>query len=176
MSTAQTPSDYRISITLPVFGSIPLHPIDVIEDLKKKEDAPLWAQFFKYGICGVLSLVVFAAVIAAVKIASPSYLNDHLPKDTLQLHTTVVFTAGFVLSNFFAFFTNRAFVFTPGKHSFLKEMTIFTIISGISFIGGHLGKTYVIDLGYSSMLAAACFAVSSALINFVARKFIVFEN
>lgn len=176
MSSSSIAPDYRFFITLPVFGKIPLHPHDIMKDLKKKENAPLWAQFFKYGVCGVLSLVVFSAVVGVFALIAPDYLAKSQGKETLQLHTTIVFSIGFILSNFFAFFSNRWFVFTPGKHSFWKEMFIFTLISGISFLGGHFGKSYVIELGCGALAAAGCFALSSALINFVARKFVVFEN
>jgi len=169
-------SDYSLSITLPVFGPIPLHPKEIFRDLMIKENPPLWAQFFKYGICGILSLIITIAIVLFVEFQWPHYLDENVPTSTRQLHMSIVLVCAFIPSNFFAYFTNRFFVFTPGRHSIMLEAIIFTIISACSFAGGELGKRLMIELGYSNIVATLSFAVSSALVNFIARKFIIFKN
>ena len=168
--------DSRPSITLPVFGSIPLRPRDMLADLKIKDNPPLWAQFFKYVVCGLVATLVLALVWLLARTCSGGYLDDDLPKATLQSHSTVVLINAFVIANFVAYFSNRIFVFTPGRHTFFMEMFIFFAVSAASFFGGHLAKTWLIEQGHQVDLAALSFAVSSALINFIARKYIVFSN
>lgn len=160
---------------LPIFGEVPLHPRVILQELRLKE-GPLWAQFFKYGLCGVLSTIVLFAVVAAFHQWAPDYMSESLPVETRQNHLRMVLLAAFIPSNLFAYFTNRLFVFTPGKHSFWREMVIFTLISGISFAGGELGKIWMVNAGYPNYIAAGAFAVSSAMVNFIARKFLVFAR
>lgn len=167
---------YKASITVPVFGEIPLHPTEIFEDLKLKEGGPLWAQFFKYGVCGMLSTVVLLGVVSLFYFYMPEYLSEGLSASERNRNLTIVHFVAFVPANLFAYFTNRWLVFTPGKFGFWSEMGIFTLISALSFAGGEVGKTYIVNMGYSNWLATGAFAVSSALVNFVARKFIVFSR
>ena len=166
---------YAVSIIVPVFGEIPLHPKVIFDELMLKE-GPLWAQFFKYGVCGVLSTVVLALVLAMFHWYAPEYMSDDLPMDVRKTHLRLALFAAFVPANLFAYFSNRWLVFTPGKFGFWNELAVFTFISVVSFSGGELGKNWMIDLGYPNWLAAGAFAVSSALVNFVARKFLVFAR
>jgi len=165
----------RREIKLPVFGVVPLDLGEIIKDLKSQE-SPLYAQFFKYICCGVCSMVIFALIVASCEILFPDYLNDNDPIAIRQKHTTVVMLFAFIISNFTAYFLNRKFVFKTGKHSVTNELLLFTFISGISFAGGELAKYHLINHGYSNLVVLISFAISSALVNFVARKFFVFSN
>lgn len=140
------------------------------------KEGPLWAQFFKYGVCGVLSTVVLVLVLAMFQWYAPEYMSNDLPLDERKSHLRMALFTAFVPANLFAYFTNRWLVFTPGKFGFWSEMGVFTFISSVSFIGGELGKNWMLDLGHANWLAAGAFAVSSALINFIARKFLVFSR
>lgn len=169
------------TIKVPIFGQIPLTPREILQDLRIKNNPPVWAQFFKYGICGVASLLLFALAVSLINRFFPAFLdNQVLSNEQFQFNLTITLLCAFIPSNFFAYFTNRMFVFTPGKHSFGKEMTIFTIISAISFAGGEVGKRFIVnsfpDNPNIVLLATLSFAVSSALINFIARKYIVFSK
>ena len=177
MSSSVKKQTYALSITVPVFGRIPLHPRDMLNDLRIKENPPLWAQFLKYGICGILSVIITFAVVLYVQSQWPDYLNREVHSTaSMQVHMSIVLASAFIPSNFFAYFTNRLFVFTPGKHSFLREATFFTVISALSFAGGEIGKRIMIDLHFHPLIATASFAISSALVNFIARKCIIFKN
>ena len=166
---------YAASLTVPIFGEIPLHPRVIFDELMLKE-GPLWAQFFKYGVCGGLSTLVLALVLAMFHWYAPEYMSDDLPIDVRKSHLRVALLTAFVPANLFAYFTNRWLVFTSGKFGFWNELAVFTFISAVSFAGGELGKNWMIDLGYQNWLAAGAFALSSALVNFVARKFLVFSR
>jgi len=164
------------TLNVPVFGRIPLKPGEILSDLRIKDNPPLWAQFFKYGVCGVIATLVLTLVWVMARIFIPDYIADDLPPATLKLHMAYVMLVAFIFANFVAYFSNRIFVFTPGKHSFLREMFLFFLISAISFIAGNFAKDWSIDQGIHKDLAIAAFAISSALVNFVARKYLVFSN
>lgn len=172
---SQSIRKHKHSVVVPVFGEIPLHPVAAFRELQLRE-GPLWAQFFKYGVCGVLSMFVLIGVLYLFQFYAPAYMSEQLPVEVRQQHFRVALFTAFVPSNLFAYFTNRWLVFTPGKYGFWREMTIFTVISSVSFAGGELGKWWMIDQGFSNWAAAGAFALSSALVNFVARKFLVFAR
>ncbi len=140
------------------------------------KDVPVWEQFFKYALCGGLSTFILFGVVISFHLFAPQYLSDELSTDLRQEHMRVALFTAFVPANIFAYFANRWLVFQSGRHGFWFEITIFTIISFVSFIGGELGKIYIIQSGYPNWMAASAFAVSSALVNFVARKFLVFAS
>ncbi|MFC4994551.1 GtrA family protein [Rubritalea tangerina] len=166
---------YPLSLSVPIFGEIPLHPKIIFDELKLKE-GPLWAQFFKYGICGVLSTVILALVVSMFHWYAPEFMSNDLPVETKKVNLRIALFTAFVPANLFAYFTNRWLVFTPGKLSFWNEIGVFTFISAVSFIGGEIGKNVMLDLGFANWLATGAFAVSSALVNFIARKFLVFSR
>ena len=177
----ETSRQYKSAISVPVFGKIPLSLSDIISDLKVRENPPLWAQFFKYGICGVLSVIILILTVQFIEHSFPEFLDKKALSDSqFQLNLTIALFCAFVPSNFFAYFSNRMFVFTPGRHTFFKEMSYFTIISAISFAGGELGKRAIVsaqpDNPYIVLLATLSFAISSALVNFIARKYLVFSK
>ncbi len=148
----------------------------MLADLKIKNNPPLWAQFFKYVVCGAVATIVLGLVWFIARRYTGGYLAADLPRELLQRHSTTVLIIAFLIANFVAYFSNRLFVFTPGKHSFGVEMLIFFAVSAASFFGGHIAKTWLIDHGVHIDLAALSFAASSALVNFIARKYIVFSD
>ncbi|MFC5049038.1 GtrA family protein [Rubritalea spongiae] len=166
---------HKLSIIVPVFGEIPLHPEVAFEELKMKE-GPLWAQFFKYGLCGVLSTVILVLVMLMFQLFAPDFMSNDLPVEDRQVNLRIALFSAFVPANLFAYFTNRWLVFTPGKYGFWREIGVFTLISIISFIGGEVGKVWMVNWGFANWAAAMAFAVSSAMVNFVARKFLVFAR
>ena len=166
---------HSLSIVLPILGEVPLQPSIIFQELKLRE-GPLWAQFFKYALCGALSTIVLFLVIQGFRVFAPEYMSDDLPIEVRQDNLRWALFAAFIPANLFAYFTNRFFVFTPGKYNPWRELMIFTLISAISFAGGEVGKTWMINAGYPNLIAAGAFAVSSALVNFIARKFLVFAR
>ena len=167
---------YKSSVNVPVFGEIPLRPSEMIADLKVRENPPLWAQFFKYVIFGFLATGVLLGVYAFVRIFYGEYIADNLSNEMLKSHLARVMFVGFVLANIVAYVTNRLFVFTPSGRHWTMEFLIFLVVSGVSFYAGNLAKDWFIDSGLNKDIAALSFAVSSALVNFIARKYVVFSD
>ncbi len=140
-------------------------------------DTPFLIQFGKYGICGVLSLVIFLLVVTGAEYWFPEYLSTDLPPRTLAWHVAVVHFVAFLPSNFTAYALNRWLVFTPGRHSVARELGLFTLISFISFsLGEFLPFWLLSNFQVPKPVAHFSFVVSSAMVNFVCRKFFVFEK
>ena len=167
---------YSRSITVPVLGEVPLRLSDIITDLKIKEAPPLWAQLFKYGVFGLLGAALFSFCFALVEIFYPEYVADDLPRDMLKLHLLNVLVGAFLVSNMMAYITNRMFVFTPSGRSKWVEFGIFLFVTGVSFTAGNIAKDWIIDIGLHKYFAAFSFAFSTAVVNFITRKYLVFSD
>lgn len=167
---------YESSIRVPVFGEVPLRPGEMIADLRVRENPPLWAQFFKYVIFGFLATVVLLGVYFIISRVFVDYVADDLATEVLKSHMARVMLVAFLLANVVAYVTNRMFVFTPSGRHWMMEFIIFVLISGLSFYAGNFAKDWFIDGGLNKDLAALSFAVSSALVNFISRKYIVFSE
>jgi putative flippase GtrA len=140
-------------------------------------EAPFLIQFGKYGVCGVISVVFLALVIYLGEILAPQYFSEELPDKTLAWNTAILHFIAFVPSNFVAYGLNRWLVFTPGRHSAKKELTLFTIISLLSFsLGEVLPFWFINNLDLPRPVVHFSFIISSAMVNFVCRKFLVFEK
>ena len=83
----------------------------------------------------------------------------------------------FLISNMTAYLLNRWFVFTPGRHSRKKEMTLFYVVSiGSLLLGLGLGWVLIASFHVSTTVAKLANIVVSVMINFVCRKFFVFSG
>ena len=176
MTETKRQRQYKSSITVPVFGEIPLHPSEMIADLKVRQHPPLWAQFFKYMVFGFIATGVLGMVYVLARMFFGDYIADDLPKETLKSHLGRVMLVAFVFANIVAYITNRMFVFTPSARHWTVEFMIFLVVSGVSFWAGNSAKDWFIDAGLHKDVAALSFAISSALVNFIARKYLVFDN
>ncbi len=140
-------------------------------------EAPFLIQFGKYGVCGVLSVVVLAVVIALGEGLFPHHFSQDLPSNTLAWNTAILHFIAFVPSNFVAYGLNRWLVFTPGRHSLGRELALFTLISFLSFSIGEMLPFWLIqNFDLPRPVIHFSFILSSALVNFVCRKFLVFEK
>lgn len=139
--------------------------------------APFLIQFGKYGICGVLSVLVLALVIYLGETLAPQFFTNRLPNRTVAWNTAILHFIAFIPSNFAAYGLNRWLVFTPGRHSRKRELTLFTIISLLSFSIGEIFPLWLINhLELPRPIVHFSFIFSSAIVNFICRKFLVFEN
>jgi len=83
----------------------------------------------------------------------------------------------FLLSNLTAYVLNVLFVFKAGKHSRWKEVGLFYLVSAISVgIGVGTGVLLIQGFGLSTTFSYIAKAVSTTLINYAARKFIIFHG
>jgi putative flippase GtrA len=169
------------------------------EWLKKvlSHDAPPIIQFIKYGIVGVLStliqiLVFYIAACTFLKCltqddvflklldmlgAATSNLavND---SDSIRAFRAAVATGiGFFFANIFCWIMNRLFVFKPGRHFWLVELVLFFAVSLAALGAGIAVQTILIKYaGWTTSSAFIIEIISSFIINYVVRKFLIFKG
>lgn len=140
-------------------------------------ETPFLIQFGKYGVCGVVSVLVLLAATWSSRALFPESFSMDLDPDQRAFNNSVVHFIAFVPSNFTAYALNRWLVFTPGRHSARKELALFTIISLLSFSLGEVLPAWLVSAyNVPNAIADISFVVSSALVNFACRKFLVFEK
>ena len=147
-------------------------------------------QFFKYTLCGGTAMAVdmITFFLVAWLIFPALTENDIIVRlfsmeiVTVPEHVrTINFCIGngiaFMVSNLTAYILNVLFVFKAGKHSRWKEVGLFYLVSAISVeIGVGLGAVLIRGFGLSTTFSYIAKAVSTTLINFVARKYIIFHG
>lgn len=159
-------------------------------------DAPPLIQFMKYGLAGVLAMgtdVLFFTLAnvflfpigdAAESVNRP--LSEYAslgvwlremasdPRVVNYLKCNVI---GFFFANIVAYFLNVKWVFRGGRHRRHWEITLFLLVSLISFLlGSALGAYLVGRFGLNEYLAKGGNIVASILINYLCRKFWVFKG
>jgi putative flippase GtrA len=148
-------------------------------------DAHPLLQFVKYGVCGVGAFIVHMLVVYLLGFTVFPAVGKDIPIDLKETNTLINNSFGFLVSCAFAYWTNINFVFRPGRHGKRKEVTLFFVISAFSFFAGLFSVPLIFDLVATRFPAAAsyvehfgnlAFAVTSALVNFVCRKFIIFDK
>lgn len=148
------------------------------------------AQFIKYGVAGGIATAVQTIVffILAVTLLKCLTADDWMVKlfglpsvtisDTLRswraLQANLI---GFVVSNIICWLLNRAFVFRPGKFKWYIEFGLFFGTSSIATLLA-LGIQCVLIRYFSAMttLAVLLQMVTAFMINFVVRKYVIFNH
>ncbi len=161
-------------------------------DLKKPqlEKSHVGIQFAKYSLCGGFALgvdMVFAFLVAWLLF--PALTQDDVLVRLFNIQVDPVVESvrivnfrisnvcAFMVSNLVAYFLNVRFVFKAGKHSRWKEVGLFYLVSAISVgIGTEIGARLIENFGLSFSFSYVAKAISTTLINFVARKFIIFHG
>jgi putative flippase GtrA len=144
-------------------------------------EAPATFQFVKYALCGVIATVVQLTItIVLGSTVFPTFeglVGHDIPDHIREINLIYANLVAFPFANLAAYLLNALWVFTPGRHSKWKEFSLFTVISGISFGAGLFGGPELIGwFGVPSWFAQIGFIVTSALVNFVCRKFLVFKG
>ena len=144
-------------------------------------DAPGTVQFMKYVLCGLaatfITLVIVIALGATVLPAFDGLVGYEIPKEQRQFNLTLANLISFPFANVVVYFLNVFWVFTPGRHSRWREFWLFTSISAVSFGAGLFGGPLLIGwFNIPSWSAQLGFMVTSALVNFACRKFLIFEK
>lgn len=142
----------------------------------KSTEAPFVVQFVKYGFCGVIALVAHnAAAWWFSRHTFPAF--DGAPAETLKWNQIYANLCALPIGNVVAYATNAVWVFTGGRHGRWVEFLLFTLINVISGAAGIFAGPYLRDsLGTDWWVAQATLVVTSALVNFVCRKFLVFQK
>ncbi|MEM0897970.1 MAG: GtrA family protein [Verrucomicrobiota bacterium] len=148
-------------------------------------EAHPFIQFCKYVTCGFAATFVLIGVSYALMytvlpaFSGMTLANGDPVTDEIRERNNIYANAiAFIPSNFVAYFLNVAWVFEGGRHNRWKEFGLFTLISAISFFAGLFGgpKLIIGIFGLSTHLSQLSFMVTSALVNFVCRKFLIFAR
>lgn len=165
---------------------------DMREHLKKflSHDAHPVLQFIKYGMAGGLATVVDILVFYTLSwlILPALTANDSLVRllglsitpvteRTRVVNYVINRTITFMFSNLTAYIANVLFVFKPGRHSRAKEIGLFYLVSGISYvIGTGLSALLIKIYGVTTTTAYLVNIFASLMINYVCRKFLIFKG
>ncbi len=140
-------------------------------------------QFAKYGMCGGLAtvthLLVFYVLAYTLVPAFEGMLVDGSPITDAQRawNAQVANSIAFVFSNGAAYLSNVVWVFQRGRHHPWLEFGLFTAVSLLAFsVASICGPLLIRLYGIPTHLAQVFFIISSALVNFASRKFLIFKH
>lgn len=144
----------------------------------QSQEAPVTFQFAKYIILGgfatLLHLGLFTwfshTLFPAHDYLVEGGMDNHLQERNAILSNLVAFPIAAVVN----YLLNIKFVFTSGRHSRAKEFLLFMGISFLSFSVGLFSGPLLISRGLNPWIAQLGLIVSSALVNFLCRKFLIF--
>ena len=153
-------------------------------------DAPPFVQFLKYAFCGgvatgvqILSFFLIGFfLIPCVDdqdiVVKVLHLTAPVLGDAVRARNALFSNAiAFVLANAVCYVLNRLFVFKPGRHSMWVECLLFFAVSGVSMALGLAVQTWLIHaFGIQTTIAFGACLVTSLAINYVMRKFFVFNG
>ncbi len=147
-------------------------------------------QFFKYSVCGGTAMAVDMVVFFLVAwLFYPALTENDILVRLFNMQVEPVAESvrivnfrisnvcAFLLSNLTAYILNVLFVFKAGKHSRWKEVGLFYLVSAISVaIGVEFGAQLIKGFGLSTTFSYVAKAISTTLINYAARKYIIFHG
>jgi putative flippase GtrA len=141
-------------------------------------EAPPAIQFLKYGVSGVGALIVHTSIYLGLIYVVWPELNDRTMDPWLRAKSTFLPTAiAFIFSNAFVYWLNMKWVFTPGRHSPVKEFLFFTVVNLPGALCGTLAQAgLVYFFHWPKWAALAGFILPNVLINFLCRKFFIFQK
>lgn len=134
-------------------------------------------QLIKYSIFGSFSAIAFYGTLFLLRLSFPSFIDEGLEQNVLSYHVNIFNALAFIPSCLVAYYTNRRFVFNTGRHTISKEFTLFMIVTALSFVAGVVGSRIVVEqFNLPGIAGSLGFGISSALINFLCRKFLIFNG
>jgi len=147
-------------------------------------------QFLKYSMCGgtamAVDMVVFFLVAWLlfpaltendVLVSLFSMEVEPIPEHMRTINFCIGNAIAFMASNLTAYILNVLFVFKAGKHSRGKEVGLFYLVSAVSVgIGVGIGAVLIQGFGLSTTFSYIAKAISTVLINYAARKYIIFHG
>lgn len=155
-----------------------------------QRDAHPVVQFIKYGIAGGLATAVDISVFyflswkvfpgltaddAVVRLLGiPITVIDELTRSRHYLLNKAI---TFFFSNLTAYIVNILWVFKPGRHKKWVEVTLFYVVSIVSFaLGTFLGWFVIAVFGMTTTAAYVANLFASLMINYACRKYWVFKG
>lgn len=144
----------------------------------QSRDAPTTFQFSKYVLFGGITTAVHLGLFTLFShtlLPAHDYLAEGGIADSLKERNAIFSNLlAFPIAAVVNYFWNVKFVFTSGRHSRGKEFLFFLGISFLSFSAGLFSGPFLISRGLNPWIAQAGLMVTSALVNFVCRKFLIF--
>ena len=159
-------------------------------DKQFSNDKSSLIQFLKYGISGAFAMLTHIVVfyLSAWKLFPALQENDTLVAllelQVAQIDVSIR-SANAMLSNIFAFFCsnivayicNILWVFEPGRHNKLLEISLFYLVSGLSTVIGTGMMGYLIrNFEFQTTIAFTANIITAVMINYVMRKFYIFKG
>ncbi len=150
----------------------------------------LLAQFVRYVVCGVVATGVDALVffllswrvLPALRPDDPVARRWRLlvracPESQRAWRFVVNNALAFVVSNLTGYALNVVWVFVPGRHPPAMELLLFFAVSAVSMLtGAGIGGLLIRWAHWGTTPAYAVKIVTSVLINFAGRKWVVFSG
>lgn len=141
-------------------------------------EAPVTLQFAKYVVLGGVTTFVHLGLFTWFShtfLPSHDYLVEGGMDDALQERNAIYSNLiAFPIAAVVNYILNIKFVFTSGRHSRWVEFGLFVGISFVSFSVGLFSGPFLISRGLNPWIAQAGLVISSALVNFICRKFLIF--
>ncbi len=135
-----------------------------------------FVQFIKYAMAGAVGTGIHFIIFSTL---NETLLPADLSQEGVQRGWNFFwsFTIAFGLANIVGYMLNRRWVFQPGRHSPLMEISLFYFFAVAAFLlGTPLGAYLVAKFPLNEYLVYLMVLVSSILINFLGRKFVVFQH
>ena len=168
---------------------------NIIDQFKGREASPL-IQFIKYGIAGGAATAVCVGTFYLMSVfvldaLSPDdtvielmrkFIGINIPIEPLAdglraRNAAINNSVAFVVSNLVCYLINIAWVFKPGRHHWLVEISLFYLVSGVSFaLGTGLQTWLIVQFGIQTTIAFGSNLVTALLINYAMRKFVIFKG
>jgi putative flippase GtrA len=161
----------------------------VLKQFASREHTPV-VQFIKYAICGGIATAVHISLFygCACKllpalsqqdpVAQALHLSVVTVSDAIRARNSMIDNiVAFIFSNLTAYLLNIFWVFKAGRHHWLLEIGLFYLVSGISVIIGSSLMGYLIQhFGMITTFAFGANVLTSLMINFVLRKYVIFKG
>ena len=162
---------------------------NLLNQFTGREHTPL-VQFIKYVIAGGIATVVnvllfYACAFKLLPALDPSdavarllHIGVAMLSDNVRARNSMIDNGvAFIFSNLTAYLINIFWVFESGRHSRVREILFFYLVSGVSFVLGTSLMGFLIHhFGLMTTIAFASNAVVSLLINYVLRKYFIFKG
>ena len=147
-------------------------------------------QFVKYAISGGIATITHILVFhfVAWKLFYALQANDWFVKimklpvrpigDSARARNAINANAvAFIASNLVAYLLDSYWVFVPGRHHWLVEISLFYLVSGVALAGATAVMVFLIRrFGMSTSYALSANIFAGALINYAMRKFFIFAG
>ncbi len=161
---------------------------DTLQSWAKRH--PFLIQYAKYTLSGTAATIVNVLVFFfSAWLLFPALSSDDLMVRTFGLdvqnisnsiratNSMISNVIAFFLCNAVAYILNRTWVFQPGRHHPLIETLLFYSISGAGLIAGTILMGSIIKFfGIATSAAYVLSFLISSLLNFVMRKFFIFNG